>query len=289
MKLLLVTNASLNSEKFIRQNELLFNTAKDLNINIVTKRNTDIIYNIYNNSNNFGNYDAVLFYDKDTLLAKELENKNYKVFNSSECIKNCDNKALTYQILEKNNLPIPETYILPLIFYYNKTIIDKWIYEVEKRLSYPIIVKKWYGSEGKQVYLINNRSELDNLIEKENGNELLVQHYYEECCGKDIRINIVNGKIVAAMKRMSVNGDFRSNLSNGGTAVTYTPNPEESELAINAAKALKCDFCGVDILNTNNGPVICEVNSNAHLNNIYSVTNVNVAKHILEYIINKIG
>ena len=68
MKLLLVTNASLNSEKFIRQNELLFNTAKDLNINIVTKRNTDIIYNIYNNSNNFGNYDAVLFYDKDNLF-----------------------------------------------------------------------------------------------------------------------------------------------------------------------------------------------------------------------------
>ena len=285
---LLVTNASLNTEKFKIQNDLLFKTARTLNIELVIKNNTELMFSLFDNSNNFSYYDAVLFYDKDVNLCKKLENLKYKVFNSSQTIKNCDNKVLTYQVLEENNIPIPKTFVIPLIFYYKKDLLSYWVNNLLKELKFPFIAKKWYGSEGQQVYLIDNENTLWNLIEQEKGSELLFQHYYEECKGKDIRINIVNNKIVASMKRLSLNGDFRSNLSNGGHAEIYIPTKEESDLALKASKALNCDFCGVDILQTNDGPVICEVNSNAHLNNIYNVTNINVSEHILKYIKSKI-
>ena len=89
------------------------------------------------------------------------------------------------------------------------------------------------------------------------------------------------------MHRFSKN-DFRANLSNGGNAENYKPTDIEKEIALKASKALGCDFCGVDILQTKRGPVICEVNSNAHLNNIYKITGMNVANTILKYIVGKI-
>ena len=284
MKILLINNASLNANKFKQQNELLFNAAKDLNIELEIKRNIDIKYYYDSNGSHIENIDcdAILFYDKDITLANLLEKNGYKVFNSSECIKNCDNKALTYKILADNKLSIPKTYIFPLLFYPNAQNNLFYIEKIESELKYPFVAKKWFGSEGQQVFLINNRQEFVNLLDKEK-QELLFQEYFAECFGSDIRINVINNEIVASMHRFSKN-DFRANLSNGGNAEKYEPTDKEKELALKASKALNCDFCGVDILQTKNGPVICEVNSNAHLNNIYKITGINVAYKILNYI-----
>jgi len=284
MKILLINNASLNANKFKQQNELLFNAAKDLNIELEIKRNIDIKYYYDSNGSHIENIDcdAILFYDKDITLANLLEKNGYKVFNSSECIKNCDNKALTYKILADNKLSIPKTYIFPLLFYPNVQNNLFYIEKIESELKYPFVAKKWFGSEGQQVFLINNRQEFVNLLDKEK-QELLFQEYFAECFGSDIRINVINNEIVASMHRFSKN-DFRANLSNGGNAEKYEPTDKEKELALKASKALNCDFCGVDILQTKNGPVICEVNSNAHLNNIYKITGINVAYKILNYI-----
>ena len=134
--------------------------------------------------------------------------------------------------------------------------------------------------------MINNKQECIDIINNQK-QELLFQEYFDECFGSDIRINLVNNKIVASMHRFSQN-DFRANISNGGSAEKYEPTNLEKTLAIKASQALQCDFCGVDILQTKNGPVICEVNSNAHLNNIYMVTGTNVAEKILLYIKQKI-
>ena len=284
MKVLLINNASLNANKFKQQNELLFNAAKDLNIELEIKRNIDIKYYYDSNGSHIENIDcdAILFYDKDVMLANLLEKNGYKVFNSSECIKNCDNKALTYKILADNKLSMPKTYIFPLLFYPNAQNNLFYIEKIESELKYPFVAKKWFGSEGQQVFLINNRQEFVNLLDKEK-QELLFQEFFAECFGSDIRINVINNEIVASMHRFSKN-DFRSNLSNGGNAEKYEPTDKEKELALKASKALNCDFCGVDILQTKNGPVICEVNSNAHLNNIYKITGINVAYKILNYI-----
>ncbi len=289
MNILLINNASLNTDKFKQQNQLLFDAAKDLNIELDVKRNIDIKY-WYDSNGSFLerlNCDAILFYDKDITLANLLEEKGYKVFNSADCIKNCDNKALTYKILADNKLPIPKTFIFPLLFYPNVQNNILFIEKVENELAYPVVVKKWFGSEGQQVFLVKNRQEFVDLLNREK-QELLIQEYFSECFGSDIRINVVNNEIVASMQRFSKD-DFRANLSNGGVAESYKPTESEKILALKAAKALGCDFCGVDILQTQKGPVICEVNSNAHLNNIYKTTGINVAGKILSYIKNKVA
>ena len=125
------------------------------------------------------------------------------------------------------------------------------------------------------------------LIEKKQGKELLFQEYIKECTGKDIRINVINKQAVASMKRINYD-DFRANLSNGGSMEQYRPTKNELDLAINAAKCVGCDFCGVDILQSNRGPLVCEVNSNAHLINIHKCSGVNVAELILEFVLCKI-
>ncbi len=288
MKLLLVTNVSLDSEKFNLQNQLLFDTAKKLNINLQIAKNTELL-NFVGQENCFPKCDAVLFYDKDVFLARAFEKQGYKVFNCSDSIFACDNKAKTYEILNENNIKIPKTFLLPLMFNYKKEYVKNFVSDVIKNLKLPLVAKKFYGSEGKQVFLINSEDEMFELIEKEQGRELLFQKYYSECHGKDVRINVVGKEVVASMKRESKNGDFRSNLSNGGVAYNYQPTIKEIDLAKKVSKILGCDFCGVDILQTNEGPVVCEVNSNAHLKNIFDTTNVNVAEFILKYIKQKIN
>lgn len=284
-KILLISNACFEIEKIKQQNELLLNAAKELNCQLDIKLNTEVYSELLNN--NSINYDAVLFYDKDIMLAQKLENLGLKVFNSSEAIEICDSKAKTQIYLEKNNIPTPKTFILPLVFFYNIKYYVNYVDNLVKSLGLPIIAKEWYGSWGEQVYLLKSQEEILELIERKKGKELLFQEYVEECKGNDIRINIVDGKVVAAMKRYN-SKDFRANISNGGTMEQYNPSKEESTLALKTAKSVGCDFCGVDILQSKKGPLICEVNSNAHLINIHKCTGVNVGKLILEYILCKI-
>lgn len=286
MDFLIVLNAGLSSEEFFDKDNFLLSCAKELGINLTIKTNAQIKYH-YSPSGttiDLPPYDAVLFYSKDIFLAKALEDNGYKVFNTSECIKNCDNKVLTYKILAENHLPIPKTFILPLTFFYNKELTNDFLDMVENELSYPMVAKKWFGSEGKQVFLISSRDELDKLIEKEQGKELLFQEFFCECSGEDIRVNIVNNKVISAMKRISLTGDFRSNTSLGGKAENYEPTSEEIELSLKASKVLGCEYSGVDILQTKSGLVICEVNSNAQLKNIYNLSKINAFKLILEHI-----
>lgn len=284
-KILLISNVCFEIEKIKKQNELLLNAAKELKCKLDIKSNVQVYSDLLKNT--LIKYDAILFYDKDILLAQKLENLGFKVFNSSRSIDLCDSKAKTQLCLENNNIPTPKTFILPLTFYYNKKYYNIYVKDLVQNLGLPMIAKEWYGSWGEQVYLIKSEEEILNLIEKKNGKELLFQEFIEECKGVDIRINIVNGSVVASMRRRNSN-DFRANISNGGTMEEYAPTKEEIQLAIRTAKGVGCDFCGVDILQSNKGPLVCEVNSNAHLINIYKCTGVNVAKLILEYILSKI-
>ena len=117
-----------------------------------------------------------------------------------------------------------------------------------------------------------------------NTNEpLIFQEFIAESKGKDIRINMVGNQAVASMLRYN-NNDFRANITNGGSMKNYTPTEEEIAVAQKVCKALNLDFGGVDILFGKNGPIVCEVNSNAHFKNIFDCTGVNVADYIGEYI-----
>jgi ribosomal protein S6--L-glutamate ligase len=116
---------------------------------------------------------------------------------------------------------------------------------------------------------------------KEN---ILVQEFIEEAKGCDIRCFVIGDKVVAAMERKSAEGDFRSNLHKGGTAQSVKITPEERKTAINATRGLGLNIAGVDILRSNKGPLVMEVNSSPGLEVIEKVTGINVARKIIKFI-----
>lgn len=225
--------------------------------------------------------DFVLFWDKDIPLAKRLEKMGLRLFNSSKAIEVCDNKALTYTELE-NKIPMPETIIAPMTYRnigYNNT---DFVFEAVNKLKLPIVIKECYGSFGQQVCLAESAEEAVNIV-KSTREPLIFQKFIDESRGRDIRINMVGGKAVTAMMRYN-NSDFRANITNGGSMLSYMPDDKEIAIAEKVCKILELDFGGVDILFSESGPLVCEVNSNAHFKNIYDCTGVNAADYIAEYI-----
>jgi len=101
-------------------------------------------------------------------------------------------------------------------------------------------------------------------------------------------LEVVGERVVAAVKRKAAEGDFRANASNGGTMTEYVPTEEEAILAIDAAAAVQADFAGVDIINSSEGPVVCEVNSNAHIMNLKNATGIDVSDSIIRHIVDLI-
>jgi len=229
--------------------------------------------------------DFVLFWDKDVVLAKMLENAGIRVFNSSKAIENCDNKALTYIELVKNGIRTPKTIAAPLTFegvgYNNRDFVN----DAVKELGLPVVVKEFYGSFGQQVYLAGSIEELNELIDRFGCKGFLFQEYISASHGTDIRINVVGGKVISCMQRYSVTGDFRSNISNGGLMKDCIITRRQEEAAIEACKALELDFAGVDVLtDENNEPLICEVNSNPHFKSSIDCTGIDVSYYIMKYI-----
>ena len=149
-------------------------------------------------------------------------------------------------------------------------------------------MKESFGSFGQQVYLVNNKSELTKKVKELEGKPFLFQEYIGESKGKDIRLQVVGNRVVASMYRYSED-DFRANITNGGHMKAYEPTSQEIELAICAAGAVGADFAGVDLLFGKDGPLVCEVNSNAHFINILKCTGVDTSMEIMKYIQNGVS
>ncbi len=273
----LVVNGFLHSDKF---NEIYnwLKTAFEKKGHIIDVYTNIELSNITEITNK---PDFVLFWDKDIPLAKRLEKMGLKLFNSALAIENCDNKALTYIEL-KGIVNMPKTIVAPMTYRnigYNNTDFVK---NAIDKLGLPIVIKECYGSFGQQVYLAESYEEAIEIVTNTN-EPLIFQEFIAESKGKDIRINMVGNQAVASMLRYN-NNDFRANITNGGSMKNYTPTEEEIAVAQKVCKALNLDFGGVDILFGKNGPIVCEVNSNAHFKNIFDCTGVNVADYIGEYI-----
>lgn len=273
----LVINGFLHSNKF---NEIYswLKTAfekKGHTINVYTNIELANITKIENKP------DFVLFWDKDIPLAKRLEKMGLRLFNSATAIENCDNKALTYIEL-KGIVKMPKTIIAPMTYrnigYNNTDFVKNSI----NTLGLPVVIKECFGSFGQQVYLAKSYEKAIDIVKNTN-EPLIFQEFITESKGKDIRINMVGNNAVASMLRYNDN-DFRANITNGGSMKNYTPTEKEIEIAQKVCKVLNLDFGGVDILFGKDGPIVCEVNSNAHFKNIYDCTGVNVADYIGDYI-----
>ena len=152
-----------------------------------------------------------------------------------------------------------------------------------------MIIKEAHGSFGQRVYLIETREQFFDKVEELKGVEYVFQQFIASSRGRDIRVNVVGGQIVACMHRQSAT-DFRANITNGGTATEIILAERQKEVAIQAATALNAEFAGVDLLfGENEEPLVCEVNGVAHIRNIYNVTGINVGDAMIDYILSKIG
>lgn len=232
--------------------------------------------------------DYVVFTDKDIYLARQLEYLGLPVFNSADAIATSDDKIATYQRLAQLGIPIPKTVIAPKIFI-EGTLDEAVINQAIDQLRFPMIVKEAFGSFGEQVYLVETKEDLLAQINAIGNKPFVFQEFISSSYGIDARLQVVGNGVVASMKRRS-KSDFRANITSGGTMEPYNPTEEEEKLAVEATKAIGAAFAGVDILWDSDGvPLICEVNSNAHIRNLLDCTGVNAAHFIMKHILSAVG
>lgn len=232
-------------------------------------------------------YDFILFLDKDRYIATMLEEAGYRLFNKAEAIELADDKMATHIALLHSGIHVPMTVSGPL--HYSLRNNDEFLNNLVKIIKFPIVVKGNYGSLGDSVFLANNMEELKEIEQRMTYKPRIFQEFVSSSKGFDFRCIVINGKFVTGMRRKSINGDFRSNISLGGIGEEVTIPTLYMEAAEQAAKALRLDYAGVDLMAGPDGePILCEVNSNAFVKGIEEVTRVNVAgayaKHIYETI-----
>lgn len=281
----LIINGFFSSEKFSDIYSLLTNAAEKRNVKLIIKNTVELSSSLGDNSPFFPAPDFVLFWDKDLSLARRIEKTGIRVFNSARAIELCDDKTLTAEALF-GKVKTPETLIAPKTFEGVK-ITDEFLIKAEKTFGFPMVVKEAFGSFGKQVYLVKNREELRNIVDKIGFKPFLIQEYIKSSCGRDVRVYVVGDKVVCRMLRVNKN-DFRSNVSGGGEAFPFEENAEIDNAALLACRALGTDFAGVDVMFGENSPVVCEVNSNPHFRSALTATGVNLADYIMNYVINSL-
>jgi len=187
------------------------------------------------------------------------------------------NKWTCFQVLSKAKIRLP------------KTVLGN-AYDVEAMIKHfgepPVIIKILQGTHGQGVILAETYQSALSTIEtlKAARVRFVVQEFIAESDGADIRVIVVDGTVVAAMKRQSKDGEFRSNLHRGGTSGVIQLTSEEENMALRAAKALRLGVCGVDILQSKKGPMVLEVNSTPGLEGIETTTGLDIADKIIRYV-----
>lgn len=228
--------------------------------------------------------DFCVYFDKDKYVSAMLERTGLRLFNPHAAIRACDDKMQTHILLSGQGIPMPKT--LPGLLCYDPSALfdPARLNAVEREIGYPAVVKTCYGSRGTGVFKADSRAELETVAERLKCVPHLYQEYIAESAGTDVRVIVVGGECVAAMRRSS-SVDFRSNIDLGGTGEPFTLTPEIRDLCRRVASALRLDYAGVDLLLTRNTPLVCEVNSNAFFHAFESVTRANVAAAYAEHIL----
>ena len=285
----LIVNEFLHSGKFAEIHRWLMEAAGEKGIELELLTNAQCMPCIGSCApdDEWKDTDFVLFWDKDIRLARALENRGIKVYNSAAAIGICDDKSLTHLCLEQNGIVMPDTVLAPMTFqgigYTNYDFLDR----AADKLGFPLVLKECFGSFGQQVYLIDSREQLLLKVRELGCVPMMFQRFVESSKGRDLRLQVVGDRVVAAMFRYS-DQDFRANITNGGHMKPYEPDQVQIDLALACCRAIGLDFAGVDLLfGEKEEPIVCEVNSNAHFKNIYDCTGVNAAGHIIDYIIEK--
>jgi len=215
-----------------------------------------------------------------TAIVRQLEMQGAYTVSSSIAINRSRDKLRSMQLLAKAGVGIPKT-----VFSRNSADIDDLL---DKLGGTPVIIKLARGTHGNGVVLAESKKAAKSVLQAfylsdEDGTNVLLQEFIKESAGTDIRAFVVGGRVVASMKRQSLDDDFRSNLHKGGEGTTVKLTDEERKMAIKAAKAMGLNVAGVDLMRSERGPLILEVNASPGFG-IEKVTGRDVATPIIEYI-----
>ena len=212
-------------------------------------------------------------------VVRHFEQCGVPCINGSTAIETVKDKLRSSQILSKNGIAIPNTMLV------------RWPIEdnlVTENIGFPCVVKVVTGSYGEGVHLCESKKDYKKLVEfVENlGNKktMIVQEYLGDRPGEDLRVLVIGGKVVGAMLRSAPEGDFRANITNGGTGSGFEVTEEIDFIARETAKALGLDIAGVDLLFDHRGFRVCEANSNPGFSGFEKYCGVDVADAITEYI-----
>jgi ribosomal protein S6--L-glutamate ligase len=213
-----------------------------------------------------------------TAVVRQFEMMGVFVANESQAISRARDKLRSLQLLARDGVGLPVTGCA-----HSTKDIDGLI---NLAGGTPLVVKLIEGTQGVGVILAETKKAAQAVIEAFRGLDanILVQEFIKEAGGSDIRCFVVGGRVVATMKRQAAAGEFRSNLHRGGTAEKVKISPEERSTAVRAARTMGLNISGVDVLRSNHGAVVMEVNSSPGLEGIEKATGVDVAGKIIEFI-----
>jgi ribosomal protein S6--L-glutamate ligase len=224
---------------------------------------------------------SVTFYA--TAVVRQFEMMGVYTPNSSDSIQRARDKLRSSQLLSQAGVDMPLT-----VFGDSPDDTKDLLTMLGKT---PHVIKLVEGTQGQGVVLAETRSAAESLIEAFRGLQanFLVQEFIKEAKGADVRAFVVGGKVIAAMRRQAKPGEFRSNLHRGGHAEAVKLTPEMRAVAIKAADVMGLGIAGVDLIESERGPLVLEVNSSPGLEGIEGATKVDVAGAIIEYLVRKVG
>jgi gamma-F420-2:alpha-L-glutamate ligase len=212
-------------------------------------------------------------------VMRQIEKFGIPVINDADSISRVSDKLLTSQLLVKENLPIPKTILVNG---------DVDVELIEKEIGFPCVVKATSGSKGKTVHLCQTKKDFTSLMSLLSSislkKTLIIQEFVDAQPGTDLRVWIIGGKTVVAMKRTGAEGDFRANISQGGTAELFEITDEVDYLARETARVLGLQIAGVDLLFDREGYKICEANSSPGFEGMDRYCGQDMAQRIVDFI-----
>ncbi len=283
---MMARNPNLYSHKrLIEAAESRGHTIEVINTLRVTMNITSRRPALYYNGERLPNFDAVIprigasitFYGLAVL--RQFEMMGVFPLNESVAIGRSRDKLRSMQLLAQAGVGLPVT-----AFAHDPKQTDQVLEMVG---GAPVVIKLLEGTQGIGVVLAETNNSARSIIEAFRGANvnILVQEFIKEAGNSDIRVIVVGGKVVAAMERSGADGDFRSNLHRGGSSRKIRISPEERSTAIRSAKRMGLNVAGVDLLRSNHGPVVMEVNSSPGLEGVEEATGVDVAGAIIDFLV----
>ena len=217
-------------------------------------------------------------------IIRHLERLGVILINGSHSIDTVKDKLYTQQVLGESNLPVPKTLLV------RHPINLEW---VEQNIGFPVIIKTLSGSFGAGVFLAEDKKQFRQLLKMaeitKKSYNIIVREFVNDSWGKDLRVFVLNGKVIGCMMRQATDDDFRANITRGGEGIPYQITDEIEWLGGESARLLGLDIAGVDLLFDNGGFKICEVNSSPGFEGMDKFTKTNIAEDIVTYVKHKIG